>query len=89
MTNPMRIAESGPLSQVPRCGARTTSGAPCKSPRSPVGDGAECTAARTAVARREGATNGNNYKHGRYTAEVVTNRRWLKDAIRLLRTIRQ
>jgi hypothetical protein len=34
-----------------------------------------------------GSKNGN-YKDGRYTAEVVATRRWLREATRLLRMIR-
>jgi len=33
-----------------------------------------------------GSRNGN-YKHGRYTAEVVATRRWLREAAHMLREL--
>jgi hypothetical protein len=34
----------------------------------------------------KGARNGN-YKHGRYAAETIASRRWLKDQIREVRAL--
>ena len=34
----------------------------------------------------QGARNGN-YKHGRYTAEMIASRKWLKDQIREVRAL--
>jgi hypothetical protein len=84
--NPVRPTDTTPVSQASRCGAKTRSGAPCKS--APVtsrrrcrmhggadGSGAPC-----------GCRNGN-YKHGRYTAETAAVRRWLRDTTRMLRDL--
>ena len=32
--------------------------------------------------RTQGARNGGNYKHGRYTAETIASHRWLREQIR-------
>ena len=70
-----------------RWGARTRSGAPCKSApvtgrrRCRMHGGAEGSGAPT------GARNGN-FRHGRYTKEVAATRRWLREATRLLRRVR-
>jgi hypothetical protein len=63
---PMRLTETGSVSQASQCGARTRSGAPCSRRRSRGGEGVECTAAQTAAGAPKGSKNGN-YKHGRYT----------------------
>jgi hypothetical protein len=85
--NPMRLTETGVVSQASRCGARTRSGAPCKS--APVTGRRRC--------RMHGGADGNgapkgerngNYKHGRYTEQVQATRRWLREATRLLRSFR-
>jgi len=40
------------------------------------------------MAMFEMGQNGN-YKHGRYTAELVAARRWLRDATRMLQQLNQ
>lgn len=84
--NPMRLADTGPVSCPDRCGARTRSGAACRS--APVSGRRRCRmhggAAGSGAPR--GARNGN-YKHGRYTAEVAATRRWLRDATHMLREL--
>ena len=40
----------------------------------------------TSVGGPKGARNGN-YKHGRYTAETIATRRWLKRRIREVRAL--
>ncbi len=82
--NPMRSTDTDTVSRPNRCGARTRSGAACKS--APVSGRRRCRmhggAAGSGAPR--GARNGN-YKHGRYTAEVAATRRWLSEATKLLR----
>jgi hypothetical protein len=84
--NPMRLTETGAVSQASRCGARTRSGAPCKS--APVTGRRRC--------RMHGGADGNgapkgpkngNYKHGRYTEKMAATRRWLREATHMLREL--
>ena len=77
--NPMHPAD---VSQVSRCGAKTRSGAPCKS--APVTGRRRCRMHGDAdgSGAPSGSRNGN-YKHGRYTAEVAATRSWLREAIEL------
>ena len=84
--NPMRPAETAPVSQVSRCGARTRSGAPCKS--APVSGRRRCRMHGGAAGSGgpKGPKNGN-YKHGRYTKEVAAARRWLREATQMLREL--
>ena len=85
--NPMHPAETRSVSPYDRCGARTRSGEPCKSApvtgrrRCRMHGGADGSGAPT------GARNGN-FRHGRHTKEVVATRRWLREAILLLRKVR-
>jgi hypothetical protein len=83
--NPMRLAETGGASHSSRCGARTRSGAPCKS--APVTGRRRCRMHGGAGSGAPRGSKNGNYKHGRYTAEVAATRRGLKDAMRLLRDI--
>jgi hypothetical protein len=41
---------------------------------------------RTRIWRTQGATQGN-YRHGRYTAEVIASRRWLRQLTRDVRAL--
>jgi hypothetical protein len=84
--NPMRLSEAGTVSQASRCGARTRSGAPCKS--APVTGRRRCRmhGGADGSGAPEGARNGN-YKHGRYTKEVAATRRWLREATHMLRKL--
>jgi hypothetical protein len=81
---PMRPAETGHVS---RCGARTRSGAPCKS--APVSGRRRCRmhGGADGSGAPKGPKNGN-YKHGCYTEEVQATRRWLRDATKRLRDLR-
>jgi len=74
-----------PLRQARRCGARTRSGNPCLSPvvkgkrrcrmhGGAKGSGAPC-----------GERNGN-YRHGRFTAEAIRERRMLRGWIKTARS---
>jgi hypothetical protein len=60
-----------PMHHSLRCGARTRSGSPCRSPAMPNG---RC---RMHGGLSPGAPKGNQnaYKHGRYTAEAIAHRR--------------
>jgi len=67
---------------IPRCGAKTRSGNPCAS--FPVSGRRRC--------RMHGGTNPgpprgnqNGYKHGRYSAEAIAERRAFKSLLRELR----
>ncbi|MGB6396333.1 MAG: HGGxSTG domain-containing protein [Bradyrhizobium sp.] len=67
-----------------RCGARTRSGATCKS--APVTRRRRCRMHGGAAG--SGAPSGErngNFRHGRYTKEVAATRRWIREAIELLR----
>src|SRR5215831_246317 len=73
-----------PLRQARRCGARTRSGKPCLSPvvrgkkRCRMHGGAKGSGAPS------GERNGN-YRHGRFTAEAIRERRILREWIRAAR----
>jgi hypothetical protein len=81
--NPMRLTETAAVSQASRCGAKTRSGAPCKS--APVTGRRRCRmhGGADGSGAPRGSKNGN-YKHGRYTEEVQATRRWLHEATKLL-----
>ena len=66
-----------------RCGARTRSGSPCRSPAMPNG---RC---RMHGGRSPGAPRGNKnaLKHGGYTAEAVTRRKELQDFLRATKVL--
>jgi hypothetical protein len=80
----MRPPETGHVPQSARCGAKTRSGAPCKSV--PVTGRRRCRmhGGADGSGAPEGSKNGN-YKHGRYTKEVAATRQWLREATQLLR----
>ena len=85
--NPLHLTEAGSVTQPSRCGARTRSGAPCKS--APVSGRRRCR--MHGGADGSGAPKGDkngNYKHGRYTEEVQATRRWLREVTRLVSKIR-
>jgi hypothetical protein len=84
--NPKHPPEMGQVSQAVRCGAKTRSGAPCKS--APVTGRRRCRmhGGADGSGAPKGERNGN-YKHGRYTKEVAATRRWLREAIQTLREL--
>jgi hypothetical protein len=84
--NPVRPADKGTLSQSVRCGAKTRSGAPCKS--APVTGRRRCRmhGGADGSGAPKGERNGN-YKHGRYTAETIATRRWLRETVHALREL--
>jgi hypothetical protein len=79
--NPKHGASQEPaaLRAAPRCGARTRSGSPCRSPIVNGENGAGCMVAQSAAALRRGGRNGN-WKHGNYCGE-------LRSALRLFRMV--
>ena len=66
-----------------RCGARTRSGNKCQSPAMLNG---RC---RMHGGKSPGAPKGNKnaYKHGRYTAEAIANRRELATLLRAMKAL--
>jgi len=80
--NPMRPSGTGSVSQPSQCGARTRSGAPCKS--APVTGRRRCRmhGGADGSGAPKGARNGN-FKHGFWTSEAVQERRWAKEMLQL------
>ena len=66
-----------------RCGARTQSGNPWRSPAMPNG---RC---RMHGGMSPGAPKGNRnaFKHGRYAAEAIAQRREISDLIRMMKAL--
>jgi glucans biosynthesis protein len=66
-----------PMHRSPRCGARTRSGRPCRSPA--VRGRTRCRM----HGGRAGAPRGNRnaFRHGHYTAEAIAERREVRDLI--------
>ena len=77
--NPIRPAY--PMQESPRCGARTRSGSPCEGPAMPNG---RCRMhGGASPGAPKGKANGN-YRHGRFTAEAIEQRRQLNVWIRMM-----
>jgi hypothetical protein len=76
---------TGPMLASPRCGARTRSGEPCRSPA--VGGKARCR--MHGGANGSGAPRGNQnaLKHGRYRRKVREEQRQLQDLLRQSRIL--
>lgn len=72
-----------PMHLSPRCGARTRSGTPCRSPAMANG---RC---RMHGGKSPGAPPGNDHarKHGHYTADAIAERRELATLIRSMRRL--
>jgi len=73
--NPMQKL---PMHASPRCGAKTRKGTPCQSPAMPNG---RC---RMHGGKSTGAPKGNKnaWKHGRYSAEAIAERQYVRELIR-------
>jgi hypothetical protein len=85
--DPMHPAqEPEQLRQAARCGAKTRSGAPCRSPAVTGKRRCRMHGGAKGSGGPKGLGNGN-YKHGRYTAEAIASRRWLRQFIRDLRAL--
>ncbi|MEQ7874332.1 HGGxSTG domain-containing protein [Sphingomonas sp. ASV193] len=72
----------GPMRAAPRCGARTRSGAPCRSPA--IAGKARC---RMHGGKNSGAPKGNRnaFRHGAYTKEVLARASEVKELRREIR----
>jgi hypothetical protein len=75
--------EPARLRQAPRCGARTRSGTPCQSPAVTGRRRCRMHGGAPGSGGPKGSRNGN-YKHGRYSADAVASRRWLRQQTRQL-----
>jgi hypothetical protein len=71
---------TGPMLSSPRCGARTRSGQPCRSP----GVAGKRRCRMHGGAHGSGAPRGNSnaLKHGRYTGKAKGRRRQFSDLLR-------
>jgi uncharacterized protein YjcR len=77
----------GPMLASPRCGAKTRSGTPCRSPA--VGGKRRCRMHGGAPGSGAPAGNQNARKHGRYTRAAIAERRSLQDLLRQSRKLLQ
>jgi hypothetical protein len=75
---------SGPMMKSPRCGARTRSAKPCRSPS--VAGKARCRMHGGADGSGAPLGNQNALKHGRFTRKAIAERRALRDLIREFET---
>jgi glucans biosynthesis protein len=69
-----------PMLSSPRCGARTRSGAPCRSPA--VGGKKRCRMHGGAEGSGAPRGNQNALKHGAYTQEALQRRAEMREVIR-------
>ena len=69
-----------PMHQSPRCGARTRSRKPCRSPA--VSGKVRCRMHGGAAGSGGQPGNANAFKHGRYSAEAIYERRILRALLR-------
>ena len=78
---------TGNPGNAPRCGAKTRSGAPCRSAAMPNGrcrmHGGPSTGPRTEAGKA--AIRASRTKHGRYSQASIAERRKVRAAIRALR----
>ena len=76
---------TGPMLSSPRCGAKTRSGKPC---RSPAVDGKKrCRMHGGAPGSGAPRGNKNAVKHGLYTREAIAQRRQLSELVRQSRKL--
>jgi hypothetical protein len=87
MHDPKHLAqEPRQLRNAARCGAKTRSGNPCRSPSVAGKKRCRMHGGAAGSGGPKGARNGN-YKHGRYTAEAIATRRWLRETTREVRAL--
>jgi hypothetical protein len=85
--DPMHPAqEPGQLHQAARCGAKTRAGTPCRSPAVTGRGRCRMHGGAPGSGGPKGRRNGN-YKHGRYTAEAIASRRWIRQLTRDVRAM--
>jgi hypothetical protein len=75
---------AGPMIKSPRCGARTRSGKPCRSPA--VAGKARCRMHGGAEGSGAPLGNQNALKHGQFTRKAIAERRALRSLIREFET---
>ena len=78
---------TGPMLSAPRCGAKTRSGKPCKSPA--VRGKKRCRMHGGAPGSGAPRGNQNALKHGFYTREALAERRRVQDLLRQSRELLQ
>lgn len=71
------IRNTGPMISSPRCGARTRSGKPCRSPA--VQGKRRCRMHGGALGSGAPRGNKNALKHGLYTREAIAERRQISE----------
>jgi hypothetical protein len=81
-----RVEEPDQLREAARCGAKTRSGKPCRSPAANGKRRCRMHGGARGSGGPKGARNGN-YKHGLYTAEAIAFRRSLRQQIREVRAL--
>ena len=87
MHDPMHpTGEPELLRNAARCGAKTRAGKPCRSPSVAGKRRCRMHGGAKGSGGPKGARNGN-YKHGRYTADAIASRRWLREKIREVRAL--
>ena len=75
------------MNQAPRCGARTRSGKPCRSPA--VRGKRRCRMHGGAPGSGAPVGNRNALRHGRYTAKTIAARRAIRALLRESRDLMQ
>jgi hypothetical protein len=80
------VREPEHLRDAARCGAKTRSGKPCRSPAVTGKRRCRMHGGAPGSGGPKGSRNGN-YKHGRYTAEAVASGRWLRYQTREVRAL--
>ena len=76
---------TGPMRSSPRCGARTRSGTPCRSPA--VAGKSRCRMHGGAPGSGAPRGNQNALKHGVYTREAIAERRQFGELLRQSRAL--
>jgi len=79
------LRNTGPMLSSPRCGARTRSGKPCRSPA--VEGKKRCRMHGGAPGSGDPRGNKNAIKHGLYTREAIAQRRQLAELMRQSRKL--
>jgi uncharacterized protein YjcR len=76
---------TGPMLASPRCGAKTRTGRPCKSPSAQGKK--RCRMHGGALGSGAPRGNKNALKHGRYTREAMEERAYIRDLVRQARKL--
>ncbi len=81
------MRNTGPMLSSQRCGAKTRSGKPCRSPA--VSGKKRCRMHGGALGSGAPRGNKNAQKHGQYTREAITERRQLQALLKQSRMLIQ